>query len=314
MTEQASLQSDTLVLEDREPLVFISHDSRDAEIAKAFGTLLKKCSAGMLETFRTSDSEGNEGFAYGDVWFSKLMRKLDVATDVVCLFTQRSIDRPWILFEAGAAKGKLGTRVCGIALGIPLESIQTGPFNQLQNCKDDEKSLKKLVNELCGRVKKLQPDSDIVTEQVRVFQENIAIEIKRLQSQPNKIDENKSAMLYEDIKIMLRQLPEQIRNEVDLALRANSGRYPDIGELERAILSKQNDMAEYLHRVNLGSDSANPILVALDRDRKNITINDIAEAQRMIEAERLKLRSHKERAKSFISGDSNSREEKKNPK
>ena len=35
------------------------------------------------------------------------MDKINDATDVVALLTQHSIDRPWILYEAGVAKGKL---------------------------------------------------------------------------------------------------------------------------------------------------------------------------------------------------------------
>lgn len=43
------------------PLVFISHDARDAELAEAFGKLLKSVSAGMIKTFRSSDRKGRDG-------------------------------------------------------------------------------------------------------------------------------------------------------------------------------------------------------------------------------------------------------------
>ena len=51
---------------DATPLVFISHDSRDAELAEAFSRLLKSVSAGMLKSFRSSDRLGTEGIQYGD--------------------------------------------------------------------------------------------------------------------------------------------------------------------------------------------------------------------------------------------------------
>ena len=91
------------------PLVFISHDSRDAELADAFGKLLKSVSAGMIKTFRSSDKKGTEGIDFGDEWYKRLMAMLQSTSDVVCLFTERSLERPWILFEAGVAKGKLNT-------------------------------------------------------------------------------------------------------------------------------------------------------------------------------------------------------------
>ncbi|MGC9973498.1 MAG: hypothetical protein ABSE56_23225 [Bryobacteraceae bacterium] len=48
------------------PLVFISHDARDAELAEAFGKLLKSVSAGMIKAFRSSDKKGTEGIDFGD--------------------------------------------------------------------------------------------------------------------------------------------------------------------------------------------------------------------------------------------------------
>jgi hypothetical protein len=86
------------------PLIFISHDSRDAELAEAFSGLLKSVSAGMLKSFRSSDKKGTEGIEFGDEWYKRLMERLDKASDVVCLLTERSLGRPWLLFEAGAAK------------------------------------------------------------------------------------------------------------------------------------------------------------------------------------------------------------------
>ena len=61
------------------------------------------------------------------------MDKIDEASDVVCLLTQRSVDRPWILYEAGVAKGKLGKQVIGVAMGIQHSVAFTGPFAQFQN-------------------------------------------------------------------------------------------------------------------------------------------------------------------------------------
>jgi hypothetical protein len=89
------------------PLIFISHDTRDADLAEAFSKLLKSVSAGMLKSFRSSDKKGNEGIEFGDEWYKRLMSKLDSASDVVCILTERSVERPWILYEAGVAKGKL---------------------------------------------------------------------------------------------------------------------------------------------------------------------------------------------------------------
>lgn len=138
------------------PLVFISHDSRDFEIAEAFSKLLKSVSAGMLKSFRSSDNKGTQGIEFGMEWYPKIIESLQSSSDVVCILTELSINRPWILFEAGMAKGKLNTPILGVAVGIPLSNASTGPFAQFQNCDDELDSLTKLVKQL---VKKL-PNSE----------------------------------------------------------------------------------------------------------------------------------------------------------
>src|SRR5215470_17363653 len=97
------------------PLVFISHDSRDSDLAEAFSNLLTDASGGILKSFRSSDRKGTAGIEYGQEWYRAIMQKLDDATDVVALLTSNSINRPWILYEAGVAKGKLSAndRVLG---------------------------------------------------------------------------------------------------------------------------------------------------------------------------------------------------------
>jgi hypothetical protein len=133
------------------PLIFISHDSRDADLADAFATLLTDASGGILKSFRSSDKSGTTGIEFGTEWYQAIMRKLDEATDVVALLTTRSLNRPWILYETGVAKGKLDSTVFGLALGVPLDKAATGPFAQFQNCGDDEDSITKLVLQLIRR-------------------------------------------------------------------------------------------------------------------------------------------------------------------
>lgn len=195
------------------PLVFISHDSRDAELAEAFSKLLRSVSAGMLKSFRSSDKTGSEGIEFGDEWYKRLMEKLKAASDVVCLFTERSLDRPWILYEAGVAKGKLDTPVHGIALGVPLSNVAIGPFYQFQNLDDTEESLTKLVTQLCRRVPSLEPDQDVVKDQVKAFKASATKIIEKLsthKSKPDTKDADPIAKVFEELKVMFRDLPSRV--------------------------------------------------------------------------------------------------------
>ncbi len=206
------------VVKTGNPLVFISHDTRDAKLAEAFSGLLKSVSAGVLKSFRTSDRKGNQGIEYGVEWYPEIIKNIQEASDVVCLLTERSVNRPWILFEAGMAKGKLETPILGVALGISLKDASSGPFAQFQNCGDDEESLTKLVFQLVDRIPNSEPDEDTIKFQVGKFKESIA-EILKTNNEITVADsaelpskDNSSAKLFEEIKVMFQDLPSRIEN------------------------------------------------------------------------------------------------------
>ena len=162
------------------PLVFISHDSRDEELAASFSRLLHRVSSGMLKSFYSSDKKGKQGIEFGAEWYQSLMKKLCSASDIVCLLTERSLGRPWILYEAGFAKGKWDAPIIGIALGIPLSKASTGPFGQFKNCGDDVESLTTLIMQLAKRIPGLEPDTGIVKTQVQAFKNEADVVIKKL--------------------------------------------------------------------------------------------------------------------------------------
>jgi hypothetical protein len=249
--------NDVLPSSSTSPLVFISHDSRDAELAEAFSKLLKSVSAGMLKCFRSSDKKGNEGFQFGDEWYSRLMDTLQESSEVVCLFTQRSIDRPWILYEAGIAKAKLDTRVRAIVFGVPLASLQTGPFFHFQNLESTEESLTKLVLELAGRVPGLEPDSDVIKTQVKAFKATSDKIIEGL-SRPNKaevarVEDNPMAKFLEEMKVLVRDLPSRVTERMHEA--GDPGRRRKFRRFHPMMLEEMMHMG--------GSDADDPIGILL---------------------------------------------------
>ena len=199
------------------PLVFISHDTRDADLAEAFGNLLTDASGGVLQSFRSSDRKGTAGIEFGAEWYAAIMSKLSDATDVVALLTAHSLERPWILYEAGVAKGKLDTTVLGLAVNIPLEQTNNGPFAQFQNCADDEDSLTKLVLQLIRRNPQAQPREEAVRRQVQAFQTTVkSVTDKRAKTSKSTpvMDDNAVAKMFEEVKILVRDLPERVGIQV----------------------------------------------------------------------------------------------------
>ncbi len=198
------------------PLIFISHDTRDAELAEAFAKLLSSVSGGVLKSFRSSDKTGTQGIEYGTEWYPKLMSQLGSASDVVCLLTPRSVDRPWILYEAGVAKGRLDTPVHSVALGIPISRASVGPFAQFQNCADDEPALTKLVMQLVSRIPGADPEREAIQMQVASFKTRITVLLESIDkasappAQKPSNDDNTVAKLFEEVKVMFQDLPSRL--------------------------------------------------------------------------------------------------------
>jgi len=204
----------------KKPLVFISHDTRDAKLAEEFSKLLSSVSAGVLKSFRSSDNKGKQGIEYGVDWYPEIMKQLNQATDVVCLLTQHSLDRPWLLYEAGVAKGRLDTQVLGLALGIPFQNVNNGPFSQFQNCAYDVNSITKLVMQLLGRIPDSEPDEDTVKGSVEKFVEHIN-ELMNIEEDEYLSESSSSAKLFEEIKEMYQDLPDRISQSIVHEKRRN---------------------------------------------------------------------------------------------
>jgi hypothetical protein len=228
---KTTAESESLTPITTNPLVFISHDARDAELAEAFSKLLKSVSAGMIKTFRSSDKKGTEGIDFGEEWYKRLMTQLQSTSDVVCLFTERSLDRPWILFEAGVAKGKLGTPVIGLALGVPLNRVSAGPFYQFHNMDDSEGDLTKLVNQLARRISNVELDNDVVKTQVTTFKATEAALLKKLASGNAKSvakedsEESAVAKLSEEMKSLPSRVAERLTEMGDPFRRRRTRRF-----------------------------------------------------------------------------------------
>ena len=243
------------------PLVFISHDTRDAELAEAFSKLLKSVSAGMIKTFRSSDKKGSEGIDFGDDWYKRLMAKLQSTSDVVCLFTERSLDRPWILFEAGVAKGKLSTPVVGIALGVPLSRVSTGPFYQFQNMDDSEGDLTKLLHQLARRIPSLELDADVVKVQIAAFKTAETEILKKFTAREGKkekeeVEESPIAKLIEEMKALPSRVAERLADSGDPSRRRKRRFHPMILEDILHMAGKPGDPVGILMAASMIRDDA----------------------------------------------------------
>jgi len=202
-----------------------------------------------IQLFVASSKQAGGGIPYGDEWYRLLISKLDDASTVVCIFTERSIDRPWILYEAGIAKGKPDTPVMGIAFGIPLERIQVGPFLQFQNLLGDEDSLVKLTMELIAKAG-LKPTEAMVRPQVKEFLDKIQpalVELAGGSPSDEGTEEASPGMLFEEIKSMFRELSGRLEKRDDSFRRPSRYR-----EIHPMMIEEMMQMGQFAGDKTLG--------------------------------------------------------------
>ncbi|MDR6119113.1 hypothetical protein QE370_002297 [Aeromicrobium sp. SORGH_AS981] len=183
--------------------VFISHIHEDREIAEAFSTLVRDVTAGMVQTFASSSTSSDAGIKYGDEWFQWIKSRVENADHVVALLTPRSVDKPWILFEAGLGKAQTSS-MFGVAVGMSVADASVGPFGVFQNSSADRKSLVKLCEQLATQAN-LRPRPEVVGDMVDRF---IATVEGIVPHDESVVEDPKSAALFQaidDLKFLVRE-------------------------------------------------------------------------------------------------------------
>jgi TIR domain len=158
--------------QQRLPLIFISHDHNDRALASEFCELLKR-SHGSLRTFNASDEKSWESQRTGE-WYPHLREKLLEATSLVALVTRRSLQRPWIFYEAGFASCR-NALVSVVTLGITTEEMGRNPLTQFKHWPGDETSLTQLVLKLISHCDSIAtPSQQAVQHWVQTFLRELA--------------------------------------------------------------------------------------------------------------------------------------------
>ena len=96
--------------------------------------------------------------------------------------------------------------------------MSIGPFYQFQNCDDSEESLTKLIMQLAERVPTLEPDPEVVKNQVQAFKAQVdGLLIQLGQPEDENVEtasESSTARLLEELKVIVRKLPHQVHKRL----------------------------------------------------------------------------------------------------
>jgi tetratricopeptide (TPR) repeat protein len=87
------------------PGIFISHTHADKAIADALDRALTRLFAGAIEVHYSTKTEGAGSIAKGDNWFQWIGNQVRQSTVAIIVLTPSSIQKSWVLWEAGAVAG-----------------------------------------------------------------------------------------------------------------------------------------------------------------------------------------------------------------
>ena len=155
----------------------------------------------------------------GSHWESNIASELESSqVGIICL-TKDNINRPWILFEAGAlSKNFEKSRVCTILFNVDSTDI-TGPLICFQATKFDKADFKKLIKTIndTGGDSKLDPNilDDVFEMWWPKLENKINKIIKSYKEEPHEEERSERAILEELLELTRMTAKRIPRNDED---------------------------------------------------------------------------------------------------
>jgi hypothetical protein len=142
--------------------VFISFIHEEQEVAEAVQRFIKGVlninpfdSIGHKAVFMSSDQWAIHA---GEMWLDRIITELREAKVVVSLLSSKSVTRPWVNFEAGAAWVKEDTALIPVCFGGLSKGTLPKPYSSLQALDlDDEDDQYYLITSVCHYLKRMAP-------------------------------------------------------------------------------------------------------------------------------------------------------------
>ncbi len=133
--------------------LFLSHSHGDHEVANALKDLVEGCFPGHIEVRSSSSSPASGGIGAGSDWLDWIHDQIRTCRFTAVLLTPRSIDKPWLMWEAGAvsgisiAKGEQST-IMPIVYRLSMEQVPS-PLRSRQAARgEDRESMRRVLETL----------------------------------------------------------------------------------------------------------------------------------------------------------------------
>jgi tetratricopeptide (TPR) repeat protein len=130
--------------------LFLSHSHGDHELAGAVKKLIEDCFPGHIEVKTSSSPPSEGGIALGSNWLDWIHDQVRGSKFTAILLTPHSVDKPWLMWEAGAVSGvSLATRehssIIPLVYRLSMEQVPS-PLRYLQAARgEDRESMKRVL-------------------------------------------------------------------------------------------------------------------------------------------------------------------------
>jgi len=184
--------------------IFISHSTRDKEIARIIEEVIEKISGGLIKAWYSSDERPGRGLGFGN-WINDIFSKIRDCDIFIMLLTPNSCNSQWVLFETGYASAIGNDFICPLRFNLEIDKVpdcikytqqiySISPGEGNEKYKDIHDFLGKLMNKLGGVY-----DRETNSETVR-----------RLFSEIGKVQNENTEIMTKDAAFFVDMLDKKI--------------------------------------------------------------------------------------------------------
>lgn len=133
--------------------MFLSHAHGDHKVAAALKQLIESCFPGHIEVKSSSAAPSDGGIDAGSDWLNWIHEQVGQSKFTAVLLTPKSVDKPWLMWEAGAVSGvslakENASTIIPLVYRLSMEQIPS-PLRSRQAARgEDHESIKKVLETL----------------------------------------------------------------------------------------------------------------------------------------------------------------------
>ncbi len=173
------------------------------KLAEEFHSWLPKVLQSVKPYFSPNDLEK------GVKWDSEMSKELDISHIGLLCLTHENMDKPWILFEAGALSTKMGkAKVCPILFGFEPAELK-GPLATFQSTRFTKDDFKKLISTINNSSEDMRLESKYLDEVFEVWWPKLDEKVKGIMSS-HKAGPKKDPRTERDILIEILELTRML--------------------------------------------------------------------------------------------------------